>query len=218
MRETPFTVENFFRESLQSQLLLESEHFRLEAERVGKAKLSLGLLEATLLQTLVRSHQGQKWIEVGTLTGFSAFCISSVLPTEGHLWTFEKNRDYATSAKSSFSKFQLNSKITLVEGDAAVSLSTIESNGPFDGIFIDGNKGAYLAYLQWAMKNLRPGALVIADNVFLDGATMGQNQDTIWGPGVQERMREFISLILNPKYFTGTVIPTPAGLAVGVLK
>lgn len=218
MRETPSTVENFFRDSLQAQLPLEFEHFRLETEKVGKSKLSLGVLEATLLQTLVRSHQGTKWIEVGTLTGFSALCISSVLPSEGHLWTFEKNPDYASSAKKSFVKFQLDSKITLVEGDAAILLPTIESSGPFDGIFIDGNKGAYLAYLQWAMKNLRSGALVVADNVFLDGATMKQNQETIWGAGVQERMREFISLILNPKYFTGTLIPTPAGLAVGALK
>ncbi|MFN7729782.1 MAG: O-methyltransferase [Bdellovibrio sp.] len=209
-------AEAFFAEKLRAQLPRGFEAFREASDQFKKTPISLAPLEAVLLQTLVRAHGGKKWVEIGTLTGFSGYCL--VQASAGHLWTFEKDPAHAARARELFLQKNLSDHVTVIQGDAEQTLPSIESLGPFDGIFIDGNKGAYLAYLQWAMKNLRPGALIIADNIYLGGAIWSSGADPKWSASVVQKMQEFLNLLFDPRSFTSSLAPTSEGLAIALLK
>jgi predicted O-methyltransferase YrrM len=113
----------------------------------------------------------------------------------------------------------VGSKVTVIEGDAIQTLRSIEDQGPFDGIFIDGNKGAYSQYLDWAERNLSVGALVIADNVFLAGSTFKDpGSDGRWSASVVQGMRDLISRLLDPEKYEACLLPTSEGLLIARKK
>ncbi len=215
MRSNPSTVDTFFASLLSAQLPPGFQDFRAASDQLQKSSISLGLAEAGLLRMLVGLHGGSKWVEIGTLTGFSGFCLVEALPKQAHLWTFEKDPRFAEQARRLFTQKRLASRVTLVEGDAALTLDQIEEQGPFDGIFIDGNKGAYGIYLDWAEKNLRPGSLIIADNIFLGNALWeGPSDQTPWSVTVIKKMHDFINRMMNPDHYQATIVPTSEGLLV----
>ena len=187
---------------------------------LGKAEISLSPAEARLVSTLIFSHGCKKFVEIGTLTGASALWILHGLHKEGTLWTFEKEKLHAKVAKEvlrQYQKQQESQKIHVVEGDAQETLSSIEDEGLFDGIFIDGNKGAYGFYLDWAEENLKKGALIIADNVFLGGAVFTGNTAKFSKKQI-EVMREFNRRLANFEKYQSAIVPTGEGLFVAIKK
>lgn len=219
MRETVLTNRENYMESLLNKENELKQLSRKFAEDLGLARISISPPEAQLIKTLVRSHGASKFVEIGTLTGLSAQYIFEALPEGGELWTLEKDPKHGDMAQQIFSKLdQSKKKIHLVMGDAREELEKISSQGPFDCVFIDGNKAAYFDYLIWAEKNLRSGGLVIADNIFLSGS--------VWGEATQQRfsekqiriMQEFNRRLADPQFFEGAIVPTFEGLYVAVKK
>lgn len=196
------------------------ETARLAAFALNKAAISLSPTEARLLSTLISSHSCKKFVEIGTLTGTSALWILHGLHKEGTLWTFEKDAVHAKAAKEILKEYQRHQgsqKIHVIEGDAALKLSSIEGEGLFDGIFIDGNKSAYGLYLDWAEKNLKKGALIIADNIFLGGAVFTGNTAGFSKKQI-EIMREFNRRLADPEKYQSAIVPTVEGLFVALKK
>jgi|SRR6185312_9888228 len=192
-----------------SELKLKAREFSRE---LSKEQISLSPVEARLMATLIAAHGAKKFVEIGTLTGYSALWILEALGESGHLWTFEKDEAHAGKAREVFSGIK---NVTLVEGDAEATLPTISGHGPFDGIFIDGNKGAYGRYLEWAEKNLRKGGVIIADNVFLGGSVhTGQSEG--WSKSVIETMRSVNKRLADRSKYFGAIVPTAEGLFVAV--
>lgn len=191
---------------------------RAAAVELGKAQISLSPSEARLMATIIQSHRCKKFVEIGTLCGTSALWILHSLASGGELWTFEKDRDHAKVAKDIFklySKTEENKKVHLIEGDAQETLKSINGDGPFDGIFIDGNKSAYGTYLDWAEENLKKGALILADNVFLGGAVFTGNT-AIFSKKQIEVMRAFNERLANPEKYFSTIVPTGEGLTMAI--
>jgi len=191
---------------------------RMAAQELGKAAISLSPSEARLMATLIHSHHCKKFVEIGTLSGTSALWILHGLASGGELWTFEKDLDHVKMAKDIFKKFQkqdADKKVHLIEGDAQETLKTINADGPFDGIFIDGNKSAYGAYLDWAEAHLKKGALILADNVFLGGAVVTGNTATFSKKQV-EGMKAFNERLANPEKYFSSIIPTGEGLYMAI--
>jgi len=203
---------------------------RSYAEELGLNKISLSPIEGRLITTLVASRNCKKFVEIGTLTGLSALYILEGLTSGGTLWTLEKSENHAEKARDVFAQYhsiemsqleglsertpkQMDAKnIELILGDAEITLKTIASQGPFDGIFIDGNKAAYGKYLQWADTHIRPGGLILADNVFLFGSLWGDNE-TIKVSEKQVRvMEEFNKILADSTKYISTLIPTEEGL------
>ena len=206
--------ENYL-QSLYPQRSERGEEARKAARDLGVEGISLRWSEAQILFFFVQLFQCEKFVEIGTLTGFSALAILSGLSEKGQLWSFEKDENRASLAQSIVQKFIQGSekKFHLQRGDAAFELEKIQSSGPFDGIFIDGNKAAYGIYLDWAEKNVRKGGLIVADNIFLSG--------TVWGEPLQnfsakqiEVMRAVNKILVDPRRYLSCPIPTSEGLFV----
>lgn len=198
----------------ESSLQLEA---RENAKKLGRDAISLSPVEASILRLLAFSLQPRKMVEVGTLTGLSALYLAEALVAGGELWTFEKESQHASLARPTFSSAMTQSKsavkIHLVEGDARESLPTIEKEGPFDLVFIDANKAAYIDYMHWAQKNLRVGGLIVADNVFLGGSVWGDSEGPFSAKQTQV-MQDFNRQLLQDSQYMAAILPTDEGLLV----
>ena len=183
------------------------------ADELGLGRISISPAEARLIQTLVRLHGCKKFVEIGTLTGLSAQYIVEALPNDGELWTLEKDPKHAAMAEQAFAKMNLGTKkIHVIVGDARVELEKLAAQGPFDGVFIDGNKAAYMDYLMWSEKNLRAGGLVLADNVFLSGAVWGEATTQKFSEKQVRVMQEVNQRLADKSLYTSSLIPTFEGL------
>ncbi|PIS10863.1 MAG: O-methyltransferase [Bdellovibrio sp. CG10_big_fil_rev_8_21_14_0_10_47_8] len=208
--------ESYLQQLFPTEMHRLLDQARAASTEVGKAGISLGAQEARLVATLVRSHGCRKFVEIGTLTGASALWILQGLQNGGKLWTLEKDPKHAQIASDILAQYKDGEKqVELIRGDAQETLKTLNAQGPFDGLFIDGNKSAYGAYLDWAEQNLEKGALIIADNVFLGGSVFTGNKAQFSKKQI-EVMREFNRRLADPQKYLSSILPTGEGLFVAV--
>lgn len=146
------------------------EAAKAKAELFNKAGICLTAEEGATIAFLLELAGSQRVVEIGTLTGYSTLWLHRALPESGRIWTLEKNAEHAETAREIFLELTEGPRIELIEGDARENLGALLPEAPFDAVFVDGNKGAYWDYLQWAQSAVRKGGMLIFDNVYLGGA------------------------------------------------
>ncbi len=174
----------------------------------------VGAHEGRLLQVLMAMAQVKTVVEIGTLAGYSTLWMARALPPEGHIITLERDPVHCTLAREFFARSQQQSQITLLEGDAQAHLRMLD--GPFDMVFIDADKPAYNAYLDWAETRIRKGGLVVADNTLLFGSAYRDSPTADCAPSTWEQMRRFNVRLADPSRYTGLLFPTHEGMSVAV--
>jgi predicted O-methyltransferase YrrM len=108
--------------------------------------------------------------ELGTFTGFSAICLASALPENGHLDTLELNDELEDLILEGFDRADLSDKIELHIGDCKETLKRFNEEGKeYDIVYMDANKREYCEYYDLVFDMVRPGGLILADNVIWDG-------------------------------------------------
>jgi predicted O-methyltransferase YrrM len=185
---------------------------RQESEKLGLAAISISQTEAHLIQFIASLINPQKIVEIGTLTGLSALYFLELLPANGKLWTFEKSSLHSERSRQILQKYIQRGQCEIIEGDALQNLPHISESGPFDLIFIDGNKAAYYEYWLWSKNNISPLGLIIIDNVFLAGAVWGDQSQQKFNEKQISGMHKMTHEILATKDFKSTFIPTGEGL------
>jgi caffeoyl-CoA O-methyltransferase len=170
-------------------------------------EIQVGPAEGRLLELLLRLAGARKVVEVGTLAGYSAVWIARALPRDGHLWTIESDPGHAAVAAEVLQQAGLSDKVTIVVGDAAQKLPSLEAEGPFCAVFIDADKARYDLYGRWATDHLRPGGLLIGDNAYLFGRLLDDSAEA-------RAMRRFHEDMAQS--YRSVCIPTPDGLALGI--
>jgi predicted O-methyltransferase YrrM len=121
-----------------------------------------------LLAVLVRAAGGRAVLEVGTFVGTSAGWMASGLAPDGHVDTLEFSEEYADLAEAWFRAVGLADRITVHRGAAADTLPRLVA-GAYDLAYIDADKAGYPAYLEHALRLVRPGGMIVADNAFQGG-------------------------------------------------
>lgn len=145
----------------------------LEAgRRAGLPEIQVSAPQAKLLHLLARAVGAERVLEIGALAGYSAIWMARALPAGGRLVTIEVDPRHAEVARSNFTAAGLAATIDLRLGPALDVLPEIaaEGIGPFDLSFIDADKPNNAAYLEWAVRLSRPGAVIVLDNVVQQGA------------------------------------------------
>ena len=134
--------------------------------------------DAMMLRILVESSGAKRGIEVGSASGFGAINMGIAFErTGGHLYTLEIDPQSAKVCRDNLQKVGLENTVTCIEGDALKTLPTLE--GEFDFVFIDALKQDYLKYLKLIEAKLKPGAVVVGDNVIRSARAMKDFLDYI---------------------------------------
>lgn len=117
-------------------------------------------------RVLLKTIQPKAILEVGTAIGFSALLMAENVPTAS-ITTIDRNPEMIELAKKNFEKYDSRHQISLLEGDAADILSTL--NQEFDFVFLDSAKSKYIVFLPEILRNLKVGGIIIIDDVFQGG-------------------------------------------------
>lgn len=155
--------------------------------RTNHARMLSGAAQGQLLRMFVQMTGAKRVLELGTFTGFSAICLGSALPEDGHLDTLELNDELEDLILEGFERAGLSDKMQIHVGDCKETLRRFrkqmglneepdESTGKvadesllYDVVYIDANKREYCEYYDLVFDMVRPGGLILADNVIWDG-------------------------------------------------
>ncbi len=146
------------------------------------------------ISQLVQIKQPEKVLEIGTNEGYSAIIMAMEMK-KGYLTTIDYREDLHEKARLNFEKFGVADKIKLITKRAQAALSEIEEN--FDMIFIDAEKKAYDLYLDFAVKHINPGGIILADNLFWKGSVISPESfehEKTAVPTLQQFNRRFSTL------------------------
>ena len=154
--------------SPQPDRLLES----IETENANhpQANMLSGHLQGKFLEMISILLQPSYILEIGTFLGYSALCLAKGLKPGGELHTLELREDAAALARSNFKKSKTGGQIILHTGNALNILRELDK--PWDLVFIDADKPGYINYYEFLMPRLRPGSLILADNVLFHGEVL----------------------------------------------
>ena len=136
----------------------------------GNATRGLPLVDAevgALLRVLATTLRASRILEIGTAIGYSGIWLAGALPADGMLVTLEIDEARAREARENFARAGVAGRVSVVVGDAQLKIAKV--SGPFDLIFQDGAKQLYLPLLDRLVGLLRPGGLLVTDNVLWDG-------------------------------------------------
>ena len=144
----------------------------------NRTSLNTTVGDAMMLRILVQSTRAKRGVEIGSATGFGAVNMGIGFErTGGHLYTLEIDPRMAKACRENLQKVGLEDTVSVIEGDALKTLPTLE--GKFDFVFIDARKQDYLRYLKLLEPKLKPGAVIVGDNVIRSARAMRDFLDYI---------------------------------------
>ena len=145
--------------------------------RTNHARMLSGATQGQFMHMLTKISGAKDILELGTFTGYSAICLASALPEDGHLDTLELNDELEDLILRNLSLSPLADKIHLVIDDAIQWLAQHHPSQPYDLVFIDADKRQYTAYLDAVLPLVRPGGWILADNTLWDGHIIEEAYD-----------------------------------------
>ncbi|MDO5442525.1 MAG: O-methyltransferase [Bacteroidia bacterium] len=138
--------------------------------RTNYPRMLTGEVQGRLLTMLVEMCGAHDILEIGTFTGYSAVCLANGTPEDGHVDTLEINDELEDIIKEGWERAGVSGKITLHLGDALDTLKALSAEGrKYDLVYVDANKREYPDYYKRCIEMLRPGGVILADDVMLGG-------------------------------------------------
>jgi predicted O-methyltransferase YrrM len=167
-------------EQLRDYLLANSlrEHpalaqLREETARMPGAGMQIAPEQAQLMAFLVELIGARRVLEIGCFAGYSALAMALALPADGRLVTLEANAEPVEIGRRAWQAAGVEDRIEVRLGLATESLEQLIAEGAagsFDLVFIDADKKSYDAYYERALVLVRPGGLILLDNMLWGGA------------------------------------------------
>lgn len=147
------------------------------ADASGLPSINVSPNLGKFMYLIARMSGARRVLEIGTLGGYSTTWLGRALPADGRLITLEFSPVHAEVARRNLAAAELNGVVDLRVGDASAAMQAMIDSGepPFDLIFIDADKPAYVKYLDLCMRLSRPGTVILADNVIRNGGVMEQD-------------------------------------------
>ena len=172
-----------------------------------------------LIETILDIKKPNRILEIGSAVGYSAIKFSKFLSGENSkIKTIELKENMYNIAKENIKKMELEDKIEIINADATKYLSTIDEKiEQFDVVFIDAAKGQYLVFLKEALRLVKIGGVIIADNVYFKGRVLsGYNEHR--HRTATNRLREYIKEVTEDKRLTTTILNIGDGVAISVME
>jgi len=216
--------------SPKSFLLTDEVHSYLLAMSTPLDEVARGVIEETaalgdvsqmqvspeqglLLTLLARVISARRAVEVGTFTGFSALCIARGMAAGGRLTCCDISEEWAAVARRHWEAAGVSDRIDLHIAPAAETLAGL-GDDPLDLCFLDADKSGYATYWDLLVPKVRPGGLLLVDNVLWSGRVLdpaGQDEDTL-------ALRAFNEKVAADHRVDVVVLPVADGLTFAVRR
>ena len=136
--------------------------------------MQIGPEQGQLMALLARAIGAKRYLEIGVFTGYSSLAMALALPADGHIVACDVSEEFTLVARRYWEAAGVAGKIDLRIAPALETLELLRSERvkPFDMAFIDADKANVAEYYERSLELLRPGGLVLVDNVLWDGAVL----------------------------------------------
>lgn len=171
---------------------------------------------ASLLTVLGQLAKPARVLEVGTAIGYSAILLAGIMDCEGKLDTIERYDLMAEKAQENIKKAGLDEKISIIRGEALDILRCLDKQ--YDLIFLDAAKGQYKEFLSQCSRMLKPGGILVSDNVLYKGMVASDELVVRRKKTIVNRMRDYLVTLCNDDEFDTSIIPIGDGVAVSYKK
>lgn len=207
-----YEIESDLDSYVDSHISREPDHLRrLTREsflRLINGRMVSGHLQGRLLKMLTQLCAPKIAVELGTFTGYSALCIAEGLPDDGRLVTIEVDDELEDFIRRQLDSTEHGKKVELRIGKA-LEICREFSDESVDMMFIDADKRQYPEYLEEAIRMIRPGGLIIADNTLWSGHVC----DPAYEKDPQTRgVREFNEMAVQRKGLETVILPFRDGI------
>lgn len=143
--------------------------------KVLMPRMLSGHYQGRVLSMLSKMVSPNRILEIGTFTGYATLCLAEGLTENGLIYTLDKNEELEEMVLNNFAQSEYNDKIKYILGDANETVNEI--NETFDLVFIDADKKNNGTYYDLIFERIRPGGLIIVDNVLWSGKVLNSNPD-----------------------------------------
>lgn len=190
---------------------------REETGRLPNASWAIPPEQAVFLQLLVRLSGARQVLELGTFTGYSALAMALAMPDDGTLVTCDVAGGWTEMGIHYWREAGVEKRIDLRIGRASEVLAALQhEKGPaaFDLAFLDADKAGYPDYLDSVADLLRPGGLLVADNVLWGGRVANPDIDDAETAGI----RRFNEALSRDSRFHVAMLPFDDGMTLALKK
>ncbi len=166
-----------------------------------------GQLQGRILSMISNLIKPKLIVEIGTYTGYSALCLAEGLSADGELYTIEVNDELESFILHYFHQSEYKNKLKLHIGDALNIVPTLPNN--IDLVFIDADRRVYLEYYHQLIDKLKPGGIILADNVLWGGKVvepLASNDEYTKG------ILAFNNFVKNDKRVENVILPVRDGI------
>jgi caffeoyl-CoA O-methyltransferase len=145
------------------------------AQLGGVSMMQVAPEQGALLTILAKLVGARSAVEVGTFTGYSSLCIARGLTDGGHLLCCDVSEEWTAIARRHWERAGVADRIELRIAPALETLQALPGDETIDLAFIDADKPGYISYYEALVPRMRPGGLVLVDNVLWGGSVVDQS-------------------------------------------
>jgi predicted O-methyltransferase YrrM len=149
-----------------------------ETSTMPGAGMQIGSDQGQFMGLLARAIGAKRYLEIGVFTGYSSLAMALALPDDGRVVACDVSEEYTSVAKRYWQKAGVEKKMDLRLGPAVATLDKMIADKvePFDIAFIDADKANYDAYYERCLQLVRPGGLILCDNMLWSGRVIDKNE------------------------------------------
>lgn len=178
-----------------------------ETDGLGRvASMQIAPEQGSFMTWLTRLLEATRVIEIGVFTGYSALCIARGLPADGHLLCCDVSEEWTAVGQKYWEQAGVADRITLKIAPALDTLRALPSAPAYDLAFIDADKGNYSAYFEELLRLVRPGGVILVDNVLWSGRVLDPTDED------SKAIDEFNRLVRDDQRVDTVMVPIGDGL------
>jgi predicted O-methyltransferase YrrM len=189
------------------------QELREETQKLPHSGMQISPEQGQLMTMLVKLVNARKIVEIGTFTGYSSTVMALAMPEDSQLIAFDISEEYTRIARIFWKKAGVDQRVKLVLGNAKESLKDFLQTGEQESVdlaFIDADKSSYAEYYECCLKLIRPGGLILVDNVLWSGQVAdasNHDKDT-------EALRIFNAALSSDQRVDLCMVPIGDGLTI----
>jgi caffeoyl-CoA O-methyltransferase len=134
--------------------------------------------QASFMTMLAQLTGARRAVEIGTFTGLSSLAVARGMPADGKLICFDISEEFTATARRYWQRAGVADRIELIIGDARERLPELPADPHLDLAFIDADKPGYPAYWAELVPRMRPGGLIMVDNVLQRGLVIDPDDES----------------------------------------